>query len=100
MAINTYLPTIEYKKTTLRKHEEQRENHGYIECFDGYQMGGQCGGMDEEVKVLRSTNRELQNCHRDVKYSIENGVAKELICTTHGHEKKYGDGLRECRVLG
>ena len=43
-----------------------------------------CGGMGEEVRGLRSTNRELQNSHGDVKYSIGNGVAKELIHMTCG----------------
>ena len=37
-------------------------------------------GMGEEVKGLRSTNRQLQNSHGDIKYSIGNGVA-------YGHEQ-------------
>ena len=36
--------------------------------------------MGEEVGVLRSTNRWLQNSHGDVKDSTGNGVAKETIC--------------------
>ena len=28
----------------------------------------------------------------EVKNSIGNGEAKELICTTHGHELRGGDG--------
>ena len=36
----------------------------------------------------------------DVKYSIGNGVAEELICMTHGHEQWCGDCLRELGVLG
>ena len=39
----------------LSKHEEQRQNHGYGEHFDGYQMGGKCGGM-----VKRGGNYEVQ----------------------------------------
>ena len=39
MAINTYLSTIE-SKNKLSKQEEQRQNHGYKECFYGCQMGG------------------------------------------------------------
>ena len=39
-----------------------------------------------KVRGLRSTNR-LQNTHGDVKYSIGNRVAKELIHMTHGHEQ-------------
>ena len=58
-------------------------------------MGGEFGGMGEEVRGLRSTNKELHNSHGDVKYSIGNGVAKEHACMTHGHEQWCGDCLRE-----
>ena len=30
-------------KNKLRKQEEQRQNHGYGEHFDGCWMGGVCG---------------------------------------------------------
>ena len=43
-------------KTKLSK-QEQRQIHGYGEHFDDCQMGGMCGGMGEEVRGLRSTNR-------------------------------------------
>ena len=33
MAINAYLSTVESKN--LSKQVEQRQNHGYVECFDG-----------------------------------------------------------------
>ena len=33
-------------------------------------------------------------------YRIGNGVAKEFIHMTHGHEQWCGDGLREWGVLG
>ena len=56
--------------------------------------------MGEEVRGLRSTNRLFQNSHGDVKYSIGNEVAKELIHMTHGHEQWYEDCLREWAVLG
>ena len=67
--------------------------------FDGDQMAGECGGMGEEVRGLRSTNRKLQNNHGNIKYSIGNGVAKELICMTHGHEQWCGDCQREWGML-
>ena len=51
--------------------------------------------MGEEVRGLRSTNRQLKSSHGDVKYSIGNGVAKELICMTRGHEQWCGDCLKE-----
>ena len=36
----------------------------------------------------------------DVKYSIGNGVDKELIHMTHGHEERWGDCLKEWGLLG
>ena len=56
MTINSYPSTIELKNK-LSKQEEQRENHGYGECFDDCQVGRQYGGMDEDVKGLKRTNR-------------------------------------------
>ena len=56
--------------------------------------------MGDEVRGLRSTNRYLQSSHGDVKYSIGNEVAKELIHMTQGHEQWYEDCLREWAVLG
>ena len=70
-------------KNKLSKQEEQKQNHGYREHFDGCQMGGRGGGMGEEARVLRSASRYLHNSHGDIKYSIGNGVAKEFICMTH-----------------
>ena len=50
--------------------------------------GRGCEEMGEEVRGLRSMNGWLQNSHGDVKYSIGNGVAEELIThMTHGHEQ-------------
>ena len=56
MAINTYLSTTESRKQT-KQTREQRQNHGYRECFDGCQMGRGYGGMGEQVRRLRSTNK-------------------------------------------
>ena len=44
----------------------------------------------------------VQNSHGDVKYSIEDGEAKEVICMTQGHEQGWWDCLREwgCWVEG
>ena len=33
---------------------------------------------------------EVKNRQGDVNNSIENGEAKELTCTTHGHELRVG----------
>ena len=87
-------------KNKISKQEEQRQNHGYGEYFDGLQMRGECGGMGEEMRGLRSTNRLLHNSHRDVKYSIGNGVSEELIHMTHEHGRWCGDCLREWASAG
>ena len=47
-------------------------------------MGGGFWGIGEELRGLRSTNKQVQNSHEDVKYSIGDGVAKELKCMTPG----------------
>ena len=47
---------LNLKKSKLSK-QEQKQNHGYREHFDGCQMGGECGGMGEEVRSSRSINR-------------------------------------------
>ena len=44
-------------KNKLGKQEKRRQNHGSRECFGGCWVGDGCGGMGEEVKGLRSTNR-------------------------------------------
>ena len=54
MAKNTNLSIIESKNLST---QEQRQHHGYRECFDGCQIGGGFGGKGEEVRGLRSTNR-------------------------------------------
>ena len=40
-------------------------------------------------------NRYLQNSHGDVKWSVGNGVGKELIHMSQGHEQWWEDFLRE-----
>ena len=57
--------------------------------------GRGCEGLHEEMKELGSTNRQSQNSHGDVKYSIGSGVAKELTGMTHGHDQWLGDYLRK-----
>ena len=55
--------------------------------------------MVEQVRGLRSTTSQLKYSHGDIKYSTGNGVAKELIPMTHGHDQRCGDGLSEWGVL-
>ena len=53
--INKYLLTIESRKPTKQTRTET--NHGNWKHFDGSQIRGGFGGMGEDVKGLRSTNR-------------------------------------------
>ena len=49
-----------YQQLNLKKkfnQQELRQNHGYREHFDGCLMGRRCGGLGEEVRGLRGTNR-------------------------------------------
>ena len=57
-------------------------------------------GVGEEVRGLRSTNRQLQSSHGDVKCSRGSEVAKELTGMTQGQERWCGGCLRECWVEG
>ena len=56
--------------------------------------------MGEEVRVVRSTDIQLQNSPGDGKYSVGDGEDKELICVTRGHDPWWGDCLREWGALG
>ena len=53
-------------------------------------MGTGWGRMGEKVQGLRSISRQIQNRQGDIKNSIGNERAKELICMTHGHELSGG----------
>ena len=73
-------------KNKQSKQAEQEQNHGFGDHLKGYELGGRTGRMGEKVQELRSTNWQVQNRQGDVKNSIGNGEAKELICVTYGHE--------------
>ena len=62
-------------KNKLSKQEAQTES--WIRRVFGWPDGGM-GRMDEEVRAVRSTKRESQNSHREVKYSRGHGAAQEL----------------------
>ena len=93
MTTNSQLSTIELKKKNnknkLIKQLEQEQNHRNGDHMEAYQQGGDKGRMEEKVQGIRSIIGRC-NIDREVKKSIENGEAKELICTTHGHELRGG----------
>ena len=62
------------------------------------------GENEEKVQGIRSINGRYK-VDREVKNSMGNGKAKELICMTHGHELRRGNsggrvGARRTRVKG
>ena len=54
----------------------------------------------EEDTRIKKHNWWVQNRWEEVKNSIGNYEAKELICMTHGHELRVEDWQREWWVLG
>ena len=83
-------------KDKLNEPAEQKQYHRYGDHLDGYQLGGSRGRMGEKVQELRSTYWQVQNRQGDVKKTVGNRVAKELVCITHGHEISQGrNGQRE-----
>ena len=55
--------------------------------MEGYPWGEGMGKLREKVLGLKSIIGRQVN----VKNSIGNGEAKELICTTHGHQLRWGN---------
>ena len=57
---------------------------------EGHQSGsgGENGGKGTGNK---KHNWQVQNRQGEVKNSMGNGEAKELICMTHGHELRWGN---------
>ena len=65
--------------------------------MEGYQWGSWRGREREKVQRISSINGRYKNRQGEVKNSIGNVEAKELICMTHGHELKEGKVVgREC----
>ena len=89
MAINLQLSTIKSKKQTKQTSGRGKESQIW-RSFGGLSAGKGKGVVRENVQGLRSTNWQVQNRQRDVKNSMGNGETKELICTTHGHELRWG----------
>ena len=65
--------------------------------MEGYQRGGGGERMGEKVQGIKSIISRYK-IDREVKNSIGNGEAKELICTSHGlklrGEENAGGGAR------
>ena len=54
-------------------------------------QGNQWGGVNGGKGIGNKKHKwQVQNRQGEVKNSIGNGEAKELICLTHGHELRGG----------
>ena len=65
-----------------------------------YQWGGVEGRIGGKGTGNKKHNSQAQNRQQEVKNSIGNGEAKELICTMRGCELRQGECWREAGVQG
>ena len=56
----------------------------------GYQWGGGEKKIGEKIQGIRSIIGRYKIDRGELKSNVGNGEAKELICTTHGHELSRG----------
>ena len=88
MTTNSLLST--YKNKNKRsKQLEQEEIHVNGDHMEDYQQGPGKGRMGEKVQRTRSINCRYKIDRR--RNSMGNGEAKELICTTHGCDLRWGN---------
>ena len=92
MTTNSQLSTTEPKRQNQKLSKlEQKQNHRNGDHMEGYQWGWGGGRIGEKVQGIRSINVSTKQA--EVKNSIGNEEAKELICMTHGHElREWGGG--------
>ena len=94
MTTNLQLST-ESKKQKQTKQTTRIGTESQIwTSFEGLSAGSgkvKNGGKSIGINIIG----QVQNRHGDIKNSIGNGEAKELICTTHRHELREVDHWRE-----
>ena len=77
----------------MSKQLDQEQNHRNGDHMKGYQQGwGENGGKGTGNK---NHKWQVQNRKGVVKNSIGNVEAKELTCSTHGHELRLGECWKE-----
>ena len=89
MTINSQLST-NLKKNKLSKQLQQEQNHRNGDHKQNYQQGSGRGRMGGKGTGNKKQNWQVENTQGEIKNSIGNGEAKELICTTQGHELRVG----------
>ena len=89
MATNSQLSKTEFKKHTKRTTRTGTESQ-IQRSFGGLLTGRGKGKNRGNGAGIKKHNQQVQNRLGDVKNSIGNGEAKELKCTTYGHELREG----------
>ena len=98
MATNSQLSATESKKQTKQTTRTGTESQIW-RSFGGLSAGRGKGENERKGTGNKKHNQLVQNRQGEVKNSIGNREAKELISTIHGHELRWG--LLEGRqVLG
>ena len=85
MAINSQLSTIESKKQTKQTTRTETESQIW-RSYRGLSVWREKGEDGGKGAGIKKPNWQVQNRQGNVKNSIGNGEAKEIICMTNGHE--------------
>ena len=90
MTTKSQLSTTEPKKQKQTKQtsrtgtdSQKWSSHGRLAASERRENGGKGTGTKKQ-------KWQVQNKQGEVKNSMGNGEAKELICMTHGHELRWG----------
>ena len=101
---NNYQQLNLRNKNKLSKQVEQEQNHRNVILFTWWVISGT--GLEENGGKGMGNKKhkwQVQNKQGEVKNSIGNGEAKELVCRAHGHELKgwecWWEGCSEWREL-
>ena len=89
MTTKSQLSTTEPKKQTKQTTRTETESQKW-RSQGGLSAGRWSGENGGKGTGSKKHNWWVQNRQWDVKNSIGNGEAKELVCMTHGHELKAG----------
>ena len=91
MIVNSQLSTTEPKTTTTTTTKPKQTTRTGTDSQKQRSYGGLSAGRGKGQNGVKGTGNkqhgwEVQNRQGEVKNSMGNGEAKELICMTHGHE--------------
>ena len=74
-------------KTESKKQKQTKQTRTGTESKKWRPFGGLSVGRGKGTEIYKH-NWQVQNRQEDVKNSIGNGEAKELICMTPGHDQR------------